>query len=162
MLDCGAPGRLTSRIFGAVGRGGGGVNALTPFGTGGGAQWPKRSSSSGWTSSSGRSDTTKILHVVGPQPALLERHQIVAAEILDRRRIAARRAAIGMVRPVQHDRQQPPRDPRRVLLRLRDPGQRLRPDAVDVARSGTPASRTMSVIRSSDGARFGDSALSMT
>src|SRR6185503_4524607 len=54
MLDCGAPGRLTSRIFCAAGRGGGAAKFLTPFGAVGAAQLPKRASSSGLTSLSGK------------------------------------------------------------------------------------------------------------
>src|SRR5690242_14185089 len=48
MLDCGAPGRFTSRILGLVGRGGGAVKFFTPFATpDGGAQCPNLSSSKG-------------------------------------------------------------------------------------------------------------------
>ncbi len=65
MVDCGAPVRLTSRIFCAAGRGGGAVNALTPLGAAGAVQLPKRWSSSAFTSLSGRLETTKILTLSG-------------------------------------------------------------------------------------------------
>ena len=126
MLDCGAPGRLISRICGAVGRGGGAGNALAPFGHGGGVQLPNRDSISGWTLGKRPVGDDEDLRIVGPQPALLERQQVGAAELGDCRRIAAARAAVRMVGAVEHRRQQPPGDARRVLLRLRDCGQRLR------------------------------------
>ena len=132
MVDCGAPVRLTSRIFcarrprrrrgerlDALGRGGRGpvAEALVELGL----HLAQRKA---------RND--EDLDVVGPDPALLEGGEVGALEATDRLVVAARRAAVGMRGAVHHGRQQARADPRRVALELRDPGQRLGADAVDL------------------------------
>ena len=139
IIDCGDPGRSISTIRAAVGRGGAarerlGALAAPPARP----TLPKRCSSSGWTSASGTVGDDEDLGIVGPEPALLERDQIVAGEALDRRRIADRGASHRDGRAVEQRRQGARRDPVRVLLLLRDRGQRLGAHPLDLA-SGAKA-----------------------
>ena len=89
-LDCGAPGRLTSRIFGrgrARGRRG---KAFTPFGTAGARHCAEPRFEQRLDLGERAVGNDEDLDVVGPQPALLEADQVGAGELRDRRRIAAR------------------------------------------------------------------------
>ena len=80
MVDCGDPGRLTSRIFCAAGRGGGAVNALTPLGAAGRGPVAEALVELGLHLAQREARNDEDLDVVGPDPALLEGGEVGALE----------------------------------------------------------------------------------